>query len=69
MTNQVSNEHLIVLCDLKVEGERGRVFAEYSIIGALSATDWKDAPKILVREEDVQIGKSNDSQSISTFNS
>ena len=52
MINQVSNEHLIVLCDLKVGGERGRVFAEYSIIGALSATDWKDAPKVLVKEDD-----------------
>lgn len=41
-----------VLCDLGVGGQRGRVFAPNGIVGALSATDYKDAEKVLVKEED-----------------
>lgn len=37
-----------ILCDLGVGGERGRVFSADGIIGALSATDYKDPEKILV---------------------
>ena len=40
-----------ILCDLGVGGERGRVFSVDGIIGALSATDWKDAEKILVLDD------------------
>lgn len=43
---------LIVLCDLGVGGERGRVFSVNGAIGALSATDWKDACKVLVKENE-----------------
>lgn len=33
-------------------GQRGRVFNPNGIVGALSATDYKDAEKVLVKEED-----------------
>ena len=42
---------LIILCDLGVGGERGRVFDENGAIGALSSTDYKDAPKVLIRSK------------------
>lgn len=38
---------LEVIGDLGVGGERGRVFKGNGIIGALSATDYKDPPKTL----------------------
>jgi len=41
---------ILVLCDMEVGGQRGRVFSNQGIIGALSATDWKDAPKCVVKE-------------------
>jgi len=41
---------IIVLTDLGVGGQRGRVFDTHGIIGALSATDYKDPPKILTEE-------------------
>lgn len=31
-------------------GQRGRVYSNQGIIGALSATDYKDAPKVIVKE-------------------
>ena len=43
-------DEIIVLCDLEVGGQRGRVFSPDGIIGALSATDYKDPPKALVYE-------------------
>ena len=33
-------------------GQRGRVFNPNGIVGALSATDYKGAEKVLVKEED-----------------
>ena len=39
------------MCDLEVGGQRGRVFSPEGIIGALSATDYKDPPKTLVYED------------------
>ena len=41
---------MIIVCDLGVGGQRGRVFSPEGIIGALSATDYKDPPKALVYE-------------------
>ena len=39
-------------------GQRGRVYSNQGIIGALSATDWKDAPKCIVKE----IAKEDDNE-------
>lgn len=47
-----SKNEIEVLTDLGVGGQRGRVFNPNGIIGALSATDYKDAEKVLVKEED-----------------
>ena len=41
------NKRLIVLCDLGVGGERGRVLDRQGIAGALSATEYKDAMKVI----------------------
>lgn len=41
----------IVLCDLGVGGQRGRVFSMNGVIGSLSATDYKDPPKVMVYEK------------------
>lgn len=45
-----SKNEIEVLTDLGVGGQRGRVYSNHGIIGALSATDWKDAPKCIVKE-------------------
>ena len=42
----------IVLCDLGVGGQRGRVFSMKGTVAALSATDYKDPPKVLVPVND-----------------
>lgn len=42
---------LIQIGDLKVGGQRGRVFSTKGIIACISATDWKDAQKILTRRK------------------
>lgn len=39
---------IIIVCDMGVGGQRGRVFDIGGVIGALSATDYKDPPKILM---------------------
>lgn len=39
---------IIILADLEVGGQRGRVHSPDGIIAALSATDYKDPPKVLV---------------------
>ena len=40
---------IIVLCDLGVGGERGRVMDGGGIAPALTGTDYKDAQKVLKR--------------------
>lgn len=47
-----SKNEIEVLTDLGVGGQRGRVFNPNGIVGALSATDYKGAEKVLVKEED-----------------
>lgn len=37
-----------VVCDIGIGGQRGRVFLCGGVIGTLSATDYKDPPKILI---------------------
>ena len=44
-------DEIIIMCDLEVGGQRGRVFNPDGIIGTLSATDYKDPPKALVYED------------------
>lgn len=39
-------------CATSEWGQRGRVFNPNGIIGTLSATDYKGAEKVLVKEED-----------------
>lgn len=41
-----------VLCDLGVGGQRGRVYNANGILGALSATDYKQPPSVIIREND-----------------
>ena len=40
-------KEIIILCSLEVGGERRRVFDPKGISGSLSATDYKDPPKII----------------------
>lgn len=47
LTARHGTARLEVIGDLGVGGERGRVFKGNGIIGALSATDYKDPPKTL----------------------
>lgn len=44
-----SDISLKVMCDLEVGGQRGRVFHPVGMIASLSATDYKDPPKVIVR--------------------
>lgn len=44
-----SNKRIIVLCDLGVGGERGRVFAPRSNAPAVTATEYKDPMKVIRR--------------------
>lgn len=37
-----------VMADLEVGGQRGRVLSPHGIAAALSATDYKDPPKVIV---------------------
>lgn len=46
MKKEISNR-IIVLCDLGVGGERGRVFAPQSNAPAVTATEWKDPMKVV----------------------
>lgn len=46
--NRVIEPTMRILCDLGVGGERGVVYDSNGIIGALSATQYKDAPKVMV---------------------
>lgn len=41
---------LIQIGDLGVGGQRGRIFSTQGIIPTVSATDWKDPQKILVKQ-------------------
>ena len=38
-----------IICHVEVGGERGRVFDKKRVIGSLSATDYKDPPKVIKR--------------------
>lgn len=42
---------MIQIGDLGVGGQRGRIFSTHGIIACVSATDWKDAQKILIRRK------------------
>lgn len=54
-------KRIIVLCDLGVGGERGRVLDRKGIAGALSATEYKDAMKVVREFDDKRsIGVSNE---------
>lgn len=41
------NNRLILLCDLGVGGERGRVFSKNGIMPSVTATEWKDPMKVI----------------------
>ena len=43
------NKKLMVIGDLEVGGERGRVFHNLGAIGTISATEYKDPEKIVKR--------------------
>ena len=45
----MQKEKLIILCDLGVGGERGRVFSPKGKSCAISATEYKDPAKVVKR--------------------
>ena len=51
------NKRLIVLCDLGVGGERGRVFAPQSNAPAVTATEYKDAMKVVKKWKRSELSK------------
>lgn len=51
-TNKIHENKIDVLCDFGVGGQRGRVYNTNGIIGALSATDYKQPPSVIIREND-----------------
>ena len=55
--NYIAEPVMRTVGDLGVGGQRGRVFSTNGIVGCLSATDYKDPPKIL------QVGNINNHQS------
>lgn len=46
--NKQTNKQILVVGDLGVGGERGRVLSDRGSCAALSATEWKDPTKVLV---------------------
>lgn len=52
---QTSND-IMIMGQLLGGRQRGRIFSEQGIVGCLTATDYKDPPKILIKE---QINESN----------
>jgi len=51
------NRGLIVLCDLGVGGERGRVFSKNGIMPSVTATEWKDPMKVIKKWKESEYGK------------
>lgn len=52
-----SNKQLIILCDLSVGGERGRVFGKNGIMPSVTATEWKYSMKVIKKWKESEYGK------------
>lgn len=48
---------IITLCDLGVGGQRGVVYSSKGLCMTLSATQYKDAPKIVVKDKRISKNK------------
>ena len=60
--NYIAEPVMRTVCDLGVGGQRGRVFSTNGIVGCLSATDYKDPPKILQVGNIVKTGQFDNPQ-------
>ena len=54
------NRGLIVLCDLGVGGERGRVFGKNGIMPSVTATEWKDPMKVIKKWKESEYDKQHE---------